>query len=223
MSQPSPKQNIFISLAEIAQAIGHGHRLELLEYLAQGQRNVEELAGLTGLTFANTSRHLQILRRAQLVSTERQGKYVLYSLNGPTEVTTLLRALGVVGERNRAEVRQVMQDYFTDQDALAPMTQLELLGLLREDRVTLLDVRPEYEFVQGHLPGALNIPLSELETCLASLPRDREVVAYCRGPYCVLSVEAVALLRAKGFRVRRLEDGFPEWKAAGRDVQLKVV
>lgn len=220
MSTAGPKQAIYSSLAEVAQAIGHAHRLELMEHLAQGQRSVEELAARSGLTFANASRHLQILRRARLVETERRGKHVLYSLSGETEVVALLKALGRVGERNVAEVRQMMSDYFDARDALAPMTRDELMASLRGGMVTLLDVRPEDEFALGHLPGALNMPLGELERRLSELPKDHEFVAYCRGPYCVLSFEAVASLRAKGYRVRRLEDGFPEWKAAGLEVEV---
>ncbi|MBN9305909.1 MAG: ArsR family transcriptional regulator [Devosia sp. 67-54] len=219
MSTTGPKQAIYSGLAEVAQAIGHAHRLELLEHLAQGQRSVEELAERAGLSFANASRHLQILRRARLVETERQGKRILYSLSGETEVVALLKALGCVGERNVAEVRQMMNDYFGARDALAPVTRNELLASLRDGMVTLLDVRPEDEFALGHLPGALNLPLTELEQRLSELPRDQEIIAYCRGPYCVLSVDAVSSLRAKGYKVRRLEDGFPEWKAAGLDIE----
>lgn len=219
-STAGPKQAIYSSLAEVAQAVGHAYRLELLEHLAQGQRSVEELAARSGLTFANASRHLQILRRARLVETERRGKHVLYSLAGETEVVALLKALGCVGEKNVAEVRQMLTGYFDARDALAPVSRRELIAALRDDTVTLLDVRPEDEFALGHLPGALNMPLSELERRLSELPKDHEIVAYCRGPYCVLSFEAVASLRAKGYKVRRLEDGFPEWKAAGLDVEV---
>ncbi len=219
MSSLGPKQAIYTSLAEIGQAIGHSHRLELLEHMAQGQRSVEELAARAGLTFANTSRHLQILRRARLVEAARRGKNVLYSLTNEVEVVALLKALGRVGQRNVAEVRQVMAEYFNAQDTLAPVTRDELMVSLRDGMVTLLDVRPEDEFALGHLPGALNMPLGELERRLSELPKDREIVAYCRGPYCVLSVEAVAALGAKGYRVRRLEDGFPEWKAAGLEIE----
>ncbi len=218
MSSTGPKQAVYASLAEVAQAIGHQHRLELLEHLAQGRRSVEELANLAGLNFANASRHLQILRRARLVETERRGKHILYSLSGEAEVVGLMKALGCVGERNVAEIRQMMSDYFDARDALAPMTRQELMSSLHDGMVTLLDVRPEDEFALGHLPGALNMPLGELEQRLSELPKDHEIVAYCRGPYCVLSFEAVANLRAKGYRVRRLEDGFPEWKAAGLEV-----
>jgi len=217
-----PKQNIYLSLAEIAQAVGHPHRLELLEYLAQGQRAVEDLAAVSKLTFANTSRHLQILRRARLVETERHGKHILYRLASEGTVVTLLKALGEVGERNRAEIRQIMSDYFSARDSLAPVSREELVSRLREGSVTLIDVRPEQEFGLGHLPGAMNIPLDKLQKRLARLPKTQEFVAYCRGPYCVLSFEAVALLRAKGYRARRLIDGFPEWKAAGFEVEIPV-
>ena len=219
MSSLGPKQTIYASLAEIGQAIGHPHRLELLEHMAQGQRSVEELAARAGLNFANTSRHLQILRRARLVETARRGKNVLYSLTNEADVVVLIKALGLVGERNVAEVRQMMADYFNAKDTLAPITRDELMASLRDGVVTLLDVRPGDEFALGHLPGAVSMPLSELERRLSELPKDREIVAYCRGPYCVLSVEAVASLRARGYRVRRLEDGFPEWKAAGLEVE----
>jgi ArsR family transcriptional regulator len=214
-----PKQAIFESLAEIAQALGHAKRLELLEHLAQGRRSVEELTARTGMTFANTSRHLQILRRARLVDTERAGKHVLYSLAGGTEVVTLVKSLGRVGERNVAEVNRVMNDYFHERDSMEAVSREDLVGRIADGLVTVLDVRPEDEFALGHLPGALNIPLSELESRLSELSPDTEIVAYCRGPYCVFAFEAVAALRAKGFRAMRLEDGYPEWKASGLAIE----
>lgn len=219
MSSTGPKQSIYESLSEVAQALGHPHRLELLEHLAQGARSVEELSSRSRLNFANTSRHLGILRRARLVDTERQGKRVVYSLAGDTEVVALIAALGRVGERNMAEINRVMTDYFRARDALEPMSRTELVSRLHDGSVMLLDVRPQDEFAVGHLPGALNIPFAELERRLGELPGDREVVAYCRGPYCVLSFEAVAALRARGYRVRRLEDGYPEWKAASLPIE----
>jgi ArsR family transcriptional regulator len=219
VSSTGPKQAIYKSLAEVAQALGHAHRLELLEHLAQGQRSVEELSARASLTFANTSRHLQILRRARLVETERRGKHVLYSLAGDAEVVALMQALGRVGERNVAEIDRVMADYFRARDALEPVSREDLVSRLHDGLVTVLDVRPEDEFAVGHLPGALNIPLAELERRLGELPPDREVIAYCRGPYCVLSFEAVSALRARGYLVRRLEDGYPEWKAAGLPIE----
>jgi ArsR family transcriptional regulator len=219
VSSAGPKQAIFAELAEVAQALGHAHRLELLEHVAQGVRSVEELSVRANLSFANTSRHLQILRRARLVDTERRGKHVLYRLAGEPEVVGLVRALGRVGERNVAEVSRVMTDYFHARDALESVSRKELIARLRDGLVTVLDVRPEDEFALGHLPGAVNIPLGKLKQRLRELPVDREVVAYCRGPYCVLSFEAVAALRARGYLVRRLEDGYPEWKAAGLPIE----
>jgi rhodanese-related sulfurtransferase/predicted transcriptional regulator len=219
VSSAGPKQAIFAGLAEVAQALGHAHRLELLEHVAQGMRSVEELSARTNLSFANTSRHLQILRRARLVDTERRGKHVLYRLAGDAEVVELVRALGRVGERNVAEVSRVMTDYFHARDALEAVSRKELISRLRNGLVTVLDVRPEDEFALGHLPGAVNIPLSKLKDRVGDLPADREVIAYCRGPYCVLSFEAVAALRARGYLVRRLEDGYPEWKAAGLPIE----
>ncbi|VWD21048.1 ArsR family transcriptional regulator [Burkholderia lata] len=219
MSSTGPKQAIYASLAEVAQALGHPNRLELLEHLAQRERSVEELAALSGMTFANTSRHLQILRRARLVDTERRGKHIVYRLAGDSEVVVLMKALGRVGERNVAEVNKVMGDYFHARDTLEPVSRDELTARLADGLVTLLDVRPHDEFTEGHLPGALNIPLSELDARVSELPAGTEIVAYCRGPYCVFAVEAVAALRARGFNAARLEDGFPEWKAAGLAVE----
>ena len=199
-SGPGPKHAIFASLAEVAQALGHANRLDLLEHLAQRARSVEDLAALSGLSFANTSRHLQILRRAGLVETRRSGKHVLYSLAGGTEV---------------AEVNRVLSSYFHARDSMEAVTREDLAGRIADGLVTVLDVRPKDEFAEGHIPGARNIPLGELDRRLKEIPKNVAVVAYCRGPYCVFAYEAVAALRAKGFKAVRLEDGFPEWKAAG--------
>jgi rhodanese-related sulfurtransferase/DNA-binding transcriptional ArsR family regulator len=222
MMSTGPKQRIFASLADIAQALGHAHRLELLEHLGQGERSVEELSARTGLSFANTSRHLQILRRARLVEPRRDGKRMLYSLLAESDVVHLLQALGRVGERNIAEIERVMGAYFRTRDALEPVTRVDLLERLQHGSVTVLDVRPEDEFALGHIPQALNIPLAALEQHIAHLPSGCEIIAYCRGPYCVLSFEAVAALRQRGYDVRRLEDGYPEWKAAGLPIELMV-
>ena len=219
MSSNRPKHLIYKHLAVVAQALGHAHRLELLEHVAQGAHSVEELATVTGLSFANTSRHLQLLRRARLVENEKQGKRVFYRLAGDTEVVTMLKALGRVAERNVAEVSHIVRDYFGTRDALDPISREELIARLKERSVTVLDVRPEHEFALGHLPGAINVPMQELDRRLSDLPKRREIVAYCRGPYCVMSFDAVAALRAKGYKIRRLEDGFPEWKAAGLQVE----
>jgi ArsR family transcriptional regulator len=215
MLSVGPKQHVFVSLAQIARALGHAHRLELLEQLGQGERSVEDLAARASLTLANTSRHLQLLRRAALVEGRRDGKRVYYRLAGNDVVVGLLTALSRVGERNSAEIARVMASYFRARDEFEPVSRDELLDRLRAGSAAVLDVRPEDEFANGHLLEALNIPLAQLERRLAELPPDQEIVAYCRGPWCVLSFEAVALLRQRGYRARRLEDGFPEWKTAG--------
>ena len=158
---------------------------------------------------------MQLLRRAALVEGRRDGKRVFYRLSGEEAVVGLLHALSRVGEQNSAEIARVMTTYFRARDELEPVSRDELVDRLRSGTATVLDVRPEDEFRQGHLPGALNIPLAQLERQLAELPADREIVAYCRGPWCVLSFEAVAALRQRGYQARRLEDGFPEWKVAG--------
>ncbi len=217
MSSESPKFALFSQFAAVAKALGHAHRLELLEFVAQGERSVDQLAERAGLTIGNTSQHLQRLRRAGLVASRRDGKRVLYRL-ADEAVVGLLAALRHIAERNIAEVQRLLDGYFRARDALEPVSREELARRLREGLVTLLDVRPRDEFAAGHLPGAINLPLQELEARLADLPRDHEIVAYCRGPYCVLSFEAVAALRARGFSARRFEEGYPEWKAAGLPV-----
>ena len=217
-----PKQQVFEGLAQIAHALAHAHRLELLEHLGQGERSVEDLAARASLTLANASRHLQLLRRAALVEGRRGGKRVYYRLVGDEVVVGLLAALSRVGERNSAEVARVMASYFRARDEFEPVSREELLDRLRSGAATVLDVRPEDEFTSGHLPHALNIPLSQLERRLAELPPDKEIIAYCRGPWCVLSFEAVALLRGRGYRARRLEEGFPEWKTAGLPTSQEI-
>ncbi|HYD98243.1 MAG TPA: metalloregulator ArsR/SmtB family transcription factor [Alphaproteobacteria bacterium] len=219
MKNPLPTQTVHGCLAEIAKAVGHEHRLQLLELLAQGGRNVETLAARCGLTMANASQHLQQLRRAGLVSSRRDGKHVLYRLSDPAGTVGLLSALWRVAERNLAEMAQLQAAYFAARDSLEPVTRAELLDRLREGGTILLDVRQEEEFALGHLPGAINIPVDELEHRLAELPPAQEVVAYCRGPYCALAFEAVSALRSRGYSIRRLEGGFPEWLAAGLPVE----
>jgi rhodanese-related sulfurtransferase/DNA-binding transcriptional ArsR family regulator len=214
MSKQNPKRALFAQFAAVAKALGHAHRLELVEQLAQGERSVETLASRTGLSIANASQHLQQMRRVGIVAARREGKFVFYKL-ADEAVLTVLAALRRIAERNIAEVGQVIRSYFDDRDSLEPVSRDELLQQLHAGTVTILDVRPSDEFALGHLPAALNIPLRELETRLAELDPSQEIIAYCRGPYCVLSYEAVAWLRGRGFKVRRLEDGLPEWRAAG--------
>jgi ArsR family transcriptional regulator len=208
------KVQIFEQFAELARVLGHAHRLELIEYVAQGERSVERLAQISGLSVANTSQHLKHLRRGGFVQSRRDGKRVLYSLaDGP--ILSLIAALRTYAERNRAEIGKIVSDYFHRLDELEPVSRKELARRVKAGTVVVLDVRPEDEFALGHVPGALNIPVEKLKRRLAELPRNQEIVAYCRGAYCVFSFEAVALLRKRGYSVRRLEDGFPEWKAAG--------
>ncbi len=213
MSRQGPKQALFVQFAAVAKTLGHAHRLELLEQLSQGERSVEVLSDRVGLSIANASQHLQHMRRAGLVTTRREGKFVYYALadDGILDVLTALRR---IAERNMSEVERIVRSYFNKRDELEPVSRKDLLKRLRAGTVTVLDVRPPDEFELGHLPGAINIPLHALKTRLAELDPAREIVAYCRGKYCVLSFEAVALLRARGFNVRRLEDGLPEWRAA---------
>jgi rhodanese-related sulfurtransferase/DNA-binding HxlR family transcriptional regulator len=221
VSSRTAASTVRAALAEIAKALGHEHRVELIEQLAQGPRSVEALADRVGLSVANASQHLQHLRRAGLVAARRDGKRVIYRLADEAEkdVIALLGALRFVAEHAVASMERVVTSYFRARDDLEPVAATDLVTRLREGSVVLLDVRPVDEYDLGHLPGALNIPLRELEQRLSELPTAHEIVAYCRGPYCVLSFEAVAALRARGFRVRRLEDGFPEWKAAGFPVE----
>jgi rhodanese-related sulfurtransferase/DNA-binding transcriptional ArsR family regulator len=219
MSSQGPKQALFAQFANVAKTLGHAHRLELLEQLAQGERSVEVLAQRTGLSVANASQHLQHMRRAGVAANRRDGKFVYYRL-ADDAVLDLLAALRRIAERNIAEVERLVRGYFDDRDSLEPVSREELRRRSRARAVTVLDVRPEDEFALGHLPGAVNIPLRALEARLSELDPSQEIVAYCRGPYCVLSYEAVAALRARGFNVRRLEDGLPEWRAAGLPVVI---
>ncbi|OYV75746.1 MAG: ArsR family transcriptional regulator [Chromatiales bacterium 21-64-14] len=218
MSTASLKHRLFSELARVAKALSHGNRLELLEFLAQGPRSVESLAAVSGLSVANTSQHLQQLRQAGLVEARRDGQYVYYRLTGD-DVVGLLTVLRTVAGRHVAEVDRLVETYLRVRDRLEPILREELLERARQGLVTVLDVRPPEEYAAGHLAGARNVPLEELERLLASLDPDQEIVAYCRGPHCVLAYEAVARLRAHGLRARRLQDGFPEWRAAGLPVE----
>jgi ArsR family transcriptional regulator len=218
MSSESPKHAIFSQLAIVAKSIAHAHRLELVEQLGQGERSVEVLASRTGLSVANTSQHLQQMRRGGLVVARREGKFVRYRLSD-NSVLDLVAALQTIAEQQLAEVDRIVRSYFRNRDSLEPVPRKELMRRLKDGLVTVLDVRPEDEYALGHLPGAVNIPLKALTRQLKKLDRSREIIAYCRGAYCVLSFEAVAALRARGFEARRLEDGLPEWRAAGLPVE----
>ena len=213
----APKQALFEHLAVVARALGHGARLELLDFLAQGERSVDDLAKVSGLSIANTSKHLQQLKAAGLVQAERDGKYIRYTL-GDERVLDAVAALRAIAQAHLGAVEDLVASYLKGRDSLEPVPAADLLERVRDGLVTVLDVRPPEEFAQGHVVGALNVPLDRLEERLKDLPPDREVVAYCRGPWCVLSFEAVARLREAGFAARRLQDGLPEWRRAGLPV-----
>jgi rhodanese-related sulfurtransferase/DNA-binding transcriptional ArsR family regulator len=212
------KRALFEQLALVARALGSAARLELLDFLAQGERNVEELAQASDLSVANTSKHLQQLKAAGLVEARRDGKHVCYR-TADDRVLDAIRDLRVLAETHLDKVSDLVASYLRSRDALEPLPARELLERARDGLVTVIDVRPPEEYAQGHIAGALNIPLTKLKTRLKELPRDREVVAYCRGPWCVLSFEAVARLRGAGFDARRLENGLPEWRREGLPVE----
>lgn len=218
MSNENPSLAMFEQFATVARALGHPHRLALIQLMAQGEAPVETLAERAGLAMANASQHLLRLRRAGLAAARKDGQRVCYRL-ADGAVLDLLAALRRIAERNLAEARQLIEVYFKRRDRLEPLTRRELKRLMRAGGVTVLDVRSPAEFAAGHLPGALNIPLRKLERRLKAIPPSQRVVAYCRGPYCVFSYEAVALLRKRGYDARRLEDGFPEWQAARMPVE----
>jgi ArsR family transcriptional regulator len=221
MSSGNPKRELYVQFAAVAKAMGNEHRLELLELVAQGERSVEALAERSGLSIANASQHLQHLRRVGLVTARRQAKFVLYSL-ADDAVLAVLSGIHKVAQRNVGEVERILRCYFHARDDLEPVSRSELQRRMKQGLVIVLDVRPEDEFALGHLPGARNVPLGQLKRQLSKLDRKAEIVAYCRGPYCVLSFEAVAQLRKLGFKARRLQDGLPEWKAAGMPVESSI-
>ncbi len=221
MSSSHFKHDLFAQFARMAKALSSGNRLELLEYLAQGERSVESLSTVAGLTVANTSQHLQQLRQTGLVTARKSGLRVYYSLSGD-DVLALLDCLRGVAERRLADVERLISTYLTVRDELEPVPAGELLERLRKGLVTVLDVRPAEEYAAGHLPGAVNIPLPELEVKLETLNADKEVVAYCRGPHCILAFDAVARLREEGRMARRLDGGFPEWRRAGLPVETSL-
>lgn len=218
MSTKNVKRELFEQLARIGNALSSAARLELLELLAQGERSVDQLARLTEFSVANTSQHLQKLRQAGLISARKEGQYVFYRLAGD-EVVSLMAALGQVGETYLAEVDRIVRTYLAARDELEPVPAAELLARARKGLVTVLDVRPPEEFAAGHVPGAVNIPVHELARRLGELPKRRQVVAYCRGPYCLLAYDAVELLRRKGMQARRMEAGLPEWRLSGLPVE----
>jgi rhodanese-related sulfurtransferase len=214
------KDSLYAEFAVLGKALANPHRLEILDLLGQGERSVEQLAREAAISLANASAHLQVLRQARLVEAEKRGLNVVYRLAAP-EVFQLWRTLRDVGSMRLAEIDRLVESYLAGREELEAVGKEELLRLMADEAVTVIDVRPEVEYEQGHITAARSVPVENLKRRLAELPRELEVVAYCRGPYCVYSDEAVWLLRRYGFSARRLEEGFPEWRAAGYPVQTK--
>lgn len=211
------KSAVYQQLARVGKSLASPARLELLDLLAQAPRTVESLAQEIGHSVANTSQHLQVLRAARMVEAEKQGLYVLYRL-ADEQVAELCRSLRLLASARVATIQHLVRDYVAAQADLEPVEQETLIGRVARGEVTLIDVRPAEEYRTGHIPGAISMPLDELEQHLPSIPRRRDVVAYCRGPYCVLAIEAATLLRARGFRAFRLEAGVQDWRARGKRV-----
>jgi rhodanese-related sulfurtransferase/DNA-binding transcriptional ArsR family regulator len=213
------KDRLYEAFAATAKAAASPKRIELMELLAQSERTVDALARATGMGVTNTSAHLQQLRHARMVDTRKDGTSVFYRLAGD-EVTAFVAVLRDLARSRLAEVDQVVRDYFGARDALQPVSRSELAERAERGDVIILDVRPPEEFAAGHIPAALSVPLDRLDAALARLPGQAQIVAYCRGPYCVLAVQAVERLRAGGFQARRLADGMPEWRLAGLPVAV---
>jgi rhodanese-related sulfurtransferase len=211
------KSELYDQLARIGNALANGHRLELLDLLAQGERTVESLSVETQQPVANISQHLQVLRRARLVEVRRDGTYALYRL-ADESILELWMSLRKTGEKQLSEIRELLRSFFHDRKALQAVSQDELKRRLHDPGLVVLDVRPTVEYEAGHIAGARSMPVGELRSRLDELPRSRKIVAYCRGPHCVFADEAVGLLRSKGYKAFRLETGFPEWKLEGYPV-----
>ena len=212
------KKELFAQFALVGKSLSNGNRLEILEFLAQGERSVEDLAKISGLTIANTSQHLQGLKRSGLVTSRAEGQKSLYRLSDYS-VVELMTVLRKIAENNLGEIHRLVANYLDSKDNLEPISREELMKRAHKGSITVIDVRPEEEYQAGHVPLAINVPLTTLKKTIKSLPKSKEVIAYCRGPYCLLAFEAVAQLRSKGFKARRLEDGFPEWKHEGLPIE----
>ncbi|OGC00791.1 ArsR family transcriptional regulator [candidate division KSB1 bacterium RBG_16_48_16] len=212
------KDAVFDQFARIAYAFASPKRLEMIDVLAQGERDVDSLARQVGMTIANTSRHLQVLKTARLIQSRREGVRIFYRL-ADDDVFQCWKNLQSLAENRIAEIREVTKLFFDERDKMEPINRDELWNRIRNHDVTVIDVRPPEEYRQAHIPAALSIPLAELKERLDEIPHEHEVVAYCRGPYCVLSVEAVKILRDSGYKVSRLKDGMPEWKRASLPIE----
>ncbi|TNF71836.1 MAG: ArsR family transcriptional regulator [Acidobacteria bacterium] len=218
MSNRDFKDAIYEQLARVGKAVASATRLELLDLLCQGPRTVESLAREAGQSVANTSKHLRLLHGAKLVETERRGTFVTYRL-ADEEVCQLYWKLRSLAESRLAEVEAITQEFLRSKEALEPVDRGELIGRVRDGEAVVLDVRPREEYEAGHIPGALSAPITELKNLVGALPRDLQIVAYCRGPYCVMSIDAVRLLRERGFDAVRLEDGVSDWRHRGFEIE----
>jgi rhodanese-related sulfurtransferase/predicted transcriptional regulator len=212
------KDQLFEQFARVGKSLSNGRRLEILELLAQGPHTVEEVARKVELSIANASQHLQVLRKSNLVSVKREGLYAHYSL-ASSDVLQLWISLRRLSEKHLADIRQLVTNYLSTREELEPISCEDLRRKLKEKSVFMLDVRPREEYEAGHIAGARSIPLAELKARLREIPKKRDVVAYCRGPYCVFADEAVSILTASGYRALRFEEGFPEWKSRGLAVE----
>jgi rhodanese-related sulfurtransferase/DNA-binding MarR family transcriptional regulator len=219
MASRAAKSALFQAFASVAQAIGNGRRAEIVDVLAQGERSVDELAGEIEQSIANTSHHLQQLAKAGLVRSRREGTRIYYRL-ASDRVVDLWAAVRDVAERHLADVHVLARDYLGERDEIEQLSPAELERRLARGQVVVLDVRPEREYEAGHIPGAVSAPLAKLESVAASLPKRKEIVAYCRGPYCIYADDAVRLLHSRGLKARRLDVGFPEWQRAGLPVEI---
>lgn len=217
----SPKKKLFEQFARVAKSLASPNRLELLETLAQGEKSVDALAQATAMSVANTSHHLQILRDSGLAESRKEGLQVFYRLSDD-QIPILMGCISRIAEKHLAEVERIVREHFHPRDSLTPVGRDELLARVKLGGTMVIDVRPATEYQAGHIPGAVNIPVDELPLHLDTLPHGQEIVAYCRGPYCMLAFEAVARLRDAGYQARRLEDGFPEWKAESRPVDSGI-
>jgi rhodanese-related sulfurtransferase len=212
------KDRLFGQFARIGKALASPKRLEIVDLLAQGERTVEKIARETAMSVASASQHLQVLKAARMVEARREGLYIHYRL-ADEDVFRTWQAVRALAESRLAELDGVVEAYLQDREELEAVDAAELMERLSDGNVVVRDVRPEEEYRAGHIPGALSVPVDALEAALQTLPRDQEMVAYCRGPYCVFSDEAVAFLRSRGYRARRLRQGLPDWRAAGMPVE----
>lgn len=220
MEKRAFKNKVYQQLANMIKAMSNPHRLEILELLAQGQFSVAEIAEETNITGANASQHLQVLKQAQLVSTRREGNHIYYSLAGES-VYKAWKALRELGIERVAEIERVLRQFRESRNSLEILSSSELVKKMKQGDITIIDVRPEEEFKEGHIAGALNIPVDQLSNKADELPADQEIVAYCRGPFCVFADDAVELLQKKGLNAKRLDEGYPEWKLEELPIEFK--